>query len=310
MTNSVASLFGPLKKFYESEDTVEIIVNSFDNVYIEVKGKIDFIGDAFQSKQELEGVVHGIFKHVNREYQPDKIQHLTLEDGTRIAFVGERLSGKGVCFNLMKQIKNEASWEDLLKWEAVTKEAKECIENIIKENRNFLLVGSVGSGKNTMANRIMELVPQEYRTISIERVNEMSIDRPHHVRLTALDNETANLKPLAEGTKYLRADYLFFGQTEGPELPAMFERMGEGFSVFSITDGESILEGLQRVEMQYLAQDSIYDIELIRRAIASNLKYVLFMTRDEKGKRHLAEIVKINGYDLGKYELETVYKVK
>ena len=112
MTNSVASLFGPLKKFYESEDTVEIIVNSFDNVYIEVKGKIDFIGDAFQSKQELEGVVHGIFKHVNREYRPDKIQHLTLEDGTRVAFVGERLSGKGVCFNLIKQIKNEASWED------------------------------------------------------------------------------------------------------------------------------------------------------------------------------------------------------
>ena len=89
----------------------------------------------------------------------------------------------------------------------------------------------------------------------------------------------------------------------------MFERMGEGFSVFSITDGESILEGLQRIEMQYLAQDSIYDIELIRRAIASNLKYVAFMTRDEKGKRHLAEIVKIKGYDLGKYDLETVYKV-
>jgi pilus assembly protein CpaF len=307
MTNSVANLFGPLKKYYENDDTVEIIVNSFDNVYIDAKGKIELIENVFQSKQELEGLVHGIFKEVNRDYHVDRIQHLTLGDGTRLAVVGERLSGSGVCFNLLKQIKNEASWDDLINWKAVTPNAKQTLENIVKENANFLLVGAVGSGKNTMANRIMELVPPEYRTISVERVNEMSIDRPHHVSLTALNNETTNLKPLAEGTKYLRADYLFFGQTEGPELPAMFERMGEGFSVFTVTDGESILEGLQRIEMQYLAQESIYDIELIRRAIASNLNYVIFMTKDKEKGRHLAKIVKIKSYDLGKYELEEIY---
>lgn len=307
MTNTVSNLFGPLKKFYENKDIHEIIVNSFDNVYYEDKGEVQFLSDVFKSKQELEGLVQGIFKHLNRQYNPGKIQHLTLADGTRLAVVGEQLSAKGVCFNLMKQVKNEASWDDLIKWDAVTKESKEMIQEIINQNANFVLVGAVGSGKNTFANRIMELVPAEYRTISVERVNEMSIDRPHHVALSALNNEAANLKELAEGTKYLRADYLFFGQSEGPELPAMFERMGEGFSVFNITDGESILEGLQRLEMQYLAQESIFDIELIRRAIANNLDYALFTCRDESGKRQLQSIVKIKGYDLGKYQLETIY---
>lgn len=298
---------GSLQSIFQNNEVHEICANHFDNIYYAEKNELKFVKDLFKDQNEFEHMVSDLFKSVGREQDHTKIQHLTLECGTRVAIVGKELNNGSTAFNMMKPIDRELNWDELIKFKAITKDGLDIIKNIIAENANILLAGQGGSGLYTVVNNVFKLVPEEFRTVSVERVREFNISRPHHLSLTSYQNEVTSLKDLSEGTRYLRADYLFYGQTHGPELPAMFDRISENSSVIAITNSESPLEALQKIEFQMLAQETVYDIELIRGLVSRSFNYVIFTDRNEEGSRRIAKIIKIEGYDLGKYLTTEVY---
>lgn len=156
---------------------------------------------------------------------------------------------------------------------------QQVVRTAIKRRLTMLIVGATFSGKTSLANAVINLIPLLERLLVIEDTRELQIRPGNVVRRFA--TKAADLRRhVFEGLRD-RPDRLIIGEVRGPEALAMLDAAVTGHPGLSTIHADSCDEALTRV--QRLAG---CEAGLVREAI----DLVLLLQRFPDGRRALAEI--------------------
>ena len=298
---------GPLKDIYKNKDVSEIIIDSFDDVYYEAKGKAFDEDKLFKSKEEFEKMVDDLleFGGIKKEkgvYQYD----FTLDERTRINIVLPPMSMKGPTLNIIKIPMQSLGWDDYIKFGAIREEGKSLLEKLIKDDKSFLVAGPAGSGKTTLLNVLTNTINKEYRVVTIERTPSLIFERKRSAKLIAPNNKIEQMPLLVQAASKMRADYIVHSYVEGPEAMDFVELIREGHSAMVLLNGENIFDALKNLELKCQSSNFGRSLEDIRYAIAHAFDYIVFQEKLESGNREVTRVASI-GFEDGAFKLDVLY---
>jgi len=86
----------------------------------------------------------------------------------RLSLVGDDLTHANAHMCLRRHPKNPWTFQKLVENKWCGDEWLPFFKNLIKENSNCLVIGSTGSGKTSVLNSLLDLLPQNERVVVIE----------------------------------------------------------------------------------------------------------------------------------------------
>src|SRR5215472_18809575 len=175
---------GPLEPLLKDPAVSDIMVNGFDNVYIERAGRLVETNVRFKDQAHVRMIIERIVSAMGRRIDDSSpIVDARLQDGSRVCAVIPPLSLVGPALSIRRYGKKVLSTEDLLKNETLTTGMLDFLSGCVEARLNIVISGGSGSGKTTMLNTLSRFIPEEERIVTIEDTAELQLQQNHVVRL-------------------------------------------------------------------------------------------------------------------------------
>lgn len=166
--------YGPLEVLLNDPDISEIMVNGYNRVYIEKRGKIQLSPVVFKDNQHVMNVIDRIVSSVGRHIdESSPMVDARLKDGSRVNVVIPPLSLVGPVITIRKFSKKPITTDQLLGFGSISKKMLSFMEACVKGKLNIIVSGGTGSGKTTMLNVLSSFIPDNERIITIEDSAEL-----------------------------------------------------------------------------------------------------------------------------------------
>lgn len=303
-----------LQPLIDDPDISEIMVNSYDEIYVEREGAV-FRNDAvFESESKLEDLIQAIVSKVNRvvnEGQP--IVDARLKDGSRVHVVLPPIALKGPALTIRKFPERPMTMSDLITKGALTEEAAELLKKLVIAKYNIFISGGTGSGKTTFLNALSNYIPKDERIITIEDSAELQIRQVPN--LVSLETRNANtegkgevsIRELIRASLRMRPNRIIVGEVRGSEALDMLQAMNTGHDgSLSTGHANSTADMLSRLETMVLS-GAVLPVEVIRKQIASAIDIMVHLSRLRDRTRRVMEISEMGGVKDGEIVLNPLY---
>ena len=97
---------GPLQPLMADTEISDVLVNRFDEIYVERRGRLEFVPNAFRDEAQLEQVIQKIVALVGREINLDKpLVDARMVDGSRANAVYAPVGGPTLCIRKFNRIR-------------------------------------------------------------------------------------------------------------------------------------------------------------------------------------------------------------
>ena len=289
--------YAQITDLLEDNEITEIMVNSYNEIFIEKSGVIIKAPFTFADDQEVSSIIRLFLEPLNKEInpaQPSATGRLLHAGrifrlhciGPPITFHEEKPEG-------MHSISIRAfrdtvfTPEELIENNSWSKEFAEFCEAMTRARCNHLVVGGTNTGKTTALNSIIyHFVPPDSRVLTIETEVELNVQ--NHPNKVQLEEQKPNF--LGQGginISYLlnnvalrfRPDIIIVGESRGIEILDVFDAMGTGHPGSMSTIHSDTIGGLvSRISMLIKREVQVSD-EFIENAIASSVDIVTFLER-------------------------------
>ena len=103
-------------------------------------------------------------------------------------------------------------------------------ERMLHTRRNILLSGGTESGKTTLLNALIALIPDDERIVAIEDTLELPIDSPNCIRFEArgLQQGALTIRNLVRHALRHRPDHIVGGEVRGGEAADLLQALNTG----------------------------------------------------------------------------------
>lgn len=222
-----------------------------------------------------------------------------LDDGSRVAICSPPASPI-TTITIRRFGDRQFSAEDLVRQKALSPGLLAEIRKLLADRRNILISGGTGSGKTTMLNALIELLPANERIITIEDTLELRVSQPNHLRFEArgLDRRAVTIRDLVRHALRHRPDHLVVGEVRGGEAADLLQALntGHGGSLTTVhaNSADSALSRIAVCAMQ--AEGGALPWEVICRSVVDGIAMVIHMARKE-GKRFVEDAILVKTYD-------------
>ncbi|MCX6623967.1 MAG: CpaF family protein [Acidobacteria bacterium] len=273
---------GPLEPLLKDPTVSDVLVNSFDNVYVERNGQLIETNVRFKDQAHVRMIIDRIVSNVGRRIDDSSpIVDARLSDGSRVCAVIPPLSLVGPVLSIRRFGKKLLTTEDLLKNETFTTGMLDFLSGCVEARLNMVISGGSGSGKTTILNTLSRFIPEEERVITIEDTAELQMQQSHVVRLETrpMNIEGAGSitqRDLVINALRMRPDRIVIGECRGPEAMAMMQAMNTGHDGSMTTvHANSARDAFTRLEtMVMMASQHIPD-KVIRQMLSSAVHIVI-----------------------------------
>lgn len=301
--NELKTVFGSLWDIYSDAQTYEVLIDAFDDVYYSHKDGIKSANKIFKNAQALNQFVTRLQKLGNNS------STFKLSDEAWVNIVLPPIALRGPSVVITKIPKQNLTLDDLVKFKALNAEAKKIIEKIVKGDKGFLVAGNMGSGKTTLMNILINLIPQPMRVVTLERFPEFVLKREKLCRLQAPNHKVSEMLELVGIAERMRADFLVISDLLGAEVMPYLDVIRSSCTGAALLKGENVLDALKTLENKAALSSEGLSLEDVRYVIAQAFKHIIFQERKEDGSRVISSIAEIQ-YDSGKLKLKFIYKYK
>lgn len=304
-----------LSEFLEDESVTEIMINGYDNIFIERSGRIYKVDQTFENEERLASIIQQIVTGCNRivnEAVP--IVDARLADGSRVNVVLPPISLNGPTMTIRKFPKEKMTMERLIEVGALSEDAAEFLERLVKARYNIFVSGGTGAGKTTFLNALSDYIPQQERVITIEDSAELQLKNV--VNLVRLESRNSNvegtnavtIRELIKSSLRMRPDRVIVGEVRDAAAIDMLAAMNTGHDG-SLSTGHANSSGdmITRLESMVLMGMEL-PLEAVRRQIASAVDVIIHLGRLRDGSRKVLEIAEVTGMREGLVELHTIYE--
>ncbi len=286
--------YGPLEALLADDDVSEIMVNTYDTIYVERDGRLFESGSRFLSDAHLRNVIDRIVSGVGRRIdESTPMVDARLPDGSRVNAVVPPLAIDGPTMTIRKFAHRGYGIDDLIRLRTITVELAEFLAASVRGRANILVSGGTGTGKTTMLNALSAMIPGDERIITIEDAAELQLQQRHVVRLESRPPNIegrgeVRARDLLRNALRMRPDRIIVGEVRGGEALDMLQAMNTGHDGgLSTLHANSPRDALARLETMVLMAGIELPVRAIREQVASALELIVQVTRMRDGSRRV-----------------------
>ena len=303
-----------LQPYYEDESITEIMINRYNEIFVEKNGVVHKINEEFDNEERLSEFIQSILGRMNKsanELTP--IVDSRLFDGSRIHVVLPPISIKGPTLNIRKFPKDVFSLSDLCVKKTINSEVESYLKWAVENKKNIFISGGTGTGKTTLLNAIASCIPSNERIVTIEDTAELRIQGVANIvtleaRSYGIDGKgVVTIRDLIRASLRMRPNRIIVGEVRGPEVVDMMTAMNTGHEG-SITTGHSNSPSdlISRIETMALTGSNL-SIDVIRKQITAALDIIVHLERLSNGRRIVKEICEIVHSNQDDIEIAQIY---
>src|SRR4029079_9117122 len=157
-------------------DVNDILVNGYQNVYVERGGILEKSVTMFKDNAHLmhiiERIVSAIGRHVD---ESSPMVDARLADGSRVNVIIPPLAIDGAQLSIRRFGKVPITADDLVAKQSMTPSMMEGLRGAMKSRLNIVLSGGAGSGKTTLLNVLSGFISEKERIVTIEDSAELQL---------------------------------------------------------------------------------------------------------------------------------------
>ena len=306
---------GPLEPLLKDPTVSDIMVNGFDNVYVERGGRLVETNIRFKDQAHVRMIIDRIVSAVGRRIDDSSpIVDARLLDGSRVCAVIPPLSLIGPVISIRRYGKKVLTTEELLKLESLTTGMLDFLSGCVEARLNVVISGGSGSGKTTMLNTLSRFIPEEERIVTIEDTAELQLQQNHVVRL---ETRPANIegagaitqRDLVINTLRMRPDRIIVGESRGPEALDMLQAMNTGHDGSMTTvHANAPRDAFSRLETMVMMASQHVPDKVIRQQLASAINIVVHTARLSDGARKVTCISEVVGVEHDQVSMQDIFE--
>ena len=282
----------------------EIMVNRFDQVFVERKGKITLSQARFIDNNHVVQVIRRIISPLGRRIDESvPMVDARLKDGSRVNAIISPLAVQGPTLTIRRFPEKAFSHEDLIRMGAITQAMVDFLKTCVMTKKNIIISGGTGTGKTTILNMLSSFIGSDERIITVEDTAELRLQQEHIVRLEA---RSANIegqgqvpiRDLVKNCLRMRPDRIVVGECRGGEALDMLQAMNTGHDGSLTTiHANSSRDAFTRLETLCLMAGMDLPVWALREQIRSAVHILVQLTRMQDGTRKVTCITEVIGRD-------------
>ena len=297
--------FGPLEVLMADPLVSDILVNSYNRIYVERRGRLELSNVTFTDEKHLLRIIDKIVSLVGRRVDEScPMVDARLPDGSRVNAIIPPIALDGPMVSIRRFAHIPLRMENLVQeLKTLTPAMATMLEGLCKAKVNMLISGGTGAGKTTLLNILSGYIPQSERIITIEDAAELQLQQPHVVRLETRPMNIENKgeitqRVLVRNALRMRPDRIVIGEVRGAEAVDMLQAMNTGHEGSLTTiHANSPRDALSRLENMIGMADLNLPHKAARQQIASAITVVVQVLRLTDGRRKLTSIQEITGME-------------
>ncbi|WP_322923135.1 CpaF family protein [Paenibacillus campi] len=303
-----------LQPLVDDRSVTEIMINSYQDIFIERHGQVMRSEAVFESPERLEDIIQTIVASVNRVVnESSPIVDARLPDGSRVNVVLPPVALKGPTMTIRKFPEQPLTMDDLVRIGALDRTAAELLQTLVRSKFNIFISGGTGSGKTTFLNALSQYIPPDERVITIEDSAELQICTVPN--LVSLETRNANtegkgeigVRDLIRSSLRMRPNRIIVGEVRGAEALDMLQAMNTGHDgSFTTGHSNSARDMLSRLETMVLSGAEL-PIQVIRQQIRSAIDIFVHVARLRDRSRRVVEIAEVRGMIDGEVILNPLF---
>lgn len=307
--------YGPITELLDDKNVTEIMINSPNEVYIEVDGILSRDRSvSFINNDHIIRTIQRLIQPLGRTIDSaNPMVDSRLPDGSRINAIIPPLSVKGPVVTIRKFKDDIDNVDSLIGNGTLTSYMARFLDACVDARLNILVCGGTGSGKTTLLNVLSSLIDNNERIITIEDAVELRLKQDHVI---SLETKSVNydqvgevtIRDLVRNSLRMRPDRIIVGEVRGKEAFDMLQAMNTGHDG-SITTlhANGCQDALNRLETMILMGEIELPIKAVRGYIESAIDIIVSVERLSDGKRKVTSISEIVGFDGDKIELREIF---
>jgi pilus assembly protein CpaF len=295
---------GPLEALLRDPSVSDILVNRYNQVYIEREGKLEETDIVFKDDAHLMQIIERIVSSVGRRIdESSPMVDARLADGSRVNAIIPPLALDGPAMSIRRFRTDRLGAQDLVGRDSWTEPMLEFLRAAIACRLNLIVSGGTGSGKTTLLNVLSSFIGSNERVVTIEDAAELKLRQRHVIRL---ETRPANIegkgavraRELVVNALRMRPDRIIVGEVRGEEALDMLQAMNTGHDgSLTTVHANSQRDALYRLDTMVAMANLNIPERAIRQQIASAVNLIVQVSRMADGTRKVTGISEITGME-------------
>ena len=295
---------GPLESLLRDSAISDILVNRFDQVYVEREGRLQQTDIVFRDDRHLMQIIERIVSTVGRRIdESSPMVDARLRDGSRVNAIIPPLAIDGPSLSIRRFRTGRLGADDLVERESMTQPMLEFLQAAVACRLNIIVSGGTGAGKTTLLNVLSGFISNMERIGTIEDAAELLMRQRHVVRL---ETRPANIegkgavrqRDLVVNALRMRPDRIIVGEVRSDEALDMLQAMNTGHDGSLTTiHANSPRDALYRLDTMVAMASLNLPERAVRQQIASAVNLIIQVTRMSDGTRKVTAVTEVTGME-------------
>ena len=296
---------GPLELLMADPTVSDILVNSYNQIYVERKGRLELTNVTFTDDKHLLRIIDKIVSRVGRRIdESSPMVDARLPDGSRVNAIIPPIALDGPMVSIRRFAVIPLKMADMVNgYKSLTPDMALMLEGLAKSKINMLISGGTGSGKTTLLNILSGFIPETERIVTIEDAAELQLQQPHVVRLETRPPNIegkgeVSQRALVRNALRMRPDRIVIGEVRGAEAVDMMQAMNTGHEGSMTTiHANNPRDAISRLENMVSMAGFNLPHKATRQQIASAITVIVQGNRLTDGQRKITSIQEITGME-------------
>jgi pilus assembly protein CpaF len=297
--------FGPLELLMADPTVSDILVNSYNRIFVERQGRLELSPVRFTDEKHLLRIIDKIVSLVGRRIdESSPMVDARLPDGSRVNAVIAPVALDGPMMSIRRFAHIPLRMANLVgDLHTLTPDMATVLEGLCKAKVNMVISGGTGAGKTTLLNILSGFIPPAERIVTIEDAAELQLQQPHVVRMETRPMNIEgkgeiNQRALVRNALRMRPDRIIIGEVRGAEAVDMLQAMNTGHDGSLTTiHANNPRDALARLENMIGMANLNMPHKAARQQIASAITVVIQGLRLIDGRRKITSIQEITGME-------------
>jgi pilus assembly protein CpaF len=295
---------GPLEVLLKDPSISDILVNRYNQVYVERNGKLEETEIVFKDDAHLMQIIERIVSSVGRRIdESSPMVDARLADGSRVNAIIPPLALDGPAMSIRRFMTDRLGANDLVARDSWTEPMREFLQAAVACRLNLIVSGGTGSGKTTLLNILSSFIGGTERVVTIEDTAELMLRQRHIVRL---ETRPANIegkgavraRELVVNALRMRPDRIIVGEVRSEEALDMLQAMNTGHDgSLTTVHANSQRDALYRLDTMVAMANLNIPERAIRQQIASAVNLIVHVSRMPDGTRKVTGVSEITGME-------------
>jgi pilus assembly protein CpaF len=305
---------GPLEVLLADPDISDILVNRYNQIYIEKNGLLEQTDAVFKDDRHLMRIIERIVSTVGRRIdESSPMVDARLLDGSRVNAIIPPLSLDGPVMSIRRFRTDKLSAADLIRGLSITEPMMAFLQAAVACRMNILVSGGTGAGKTTLLNVLSSFISDKERIVTIEDAAELLLRQQHVIRL---ETRPANIegkgairqRHLVINALRMRPDRIIVGEVRGDEAVDMLQAMNTGHDGSLTTiHANTPRDALYRLDTMVAMANLNLPDKAIRHQVASAINVIIQIARMGDGSRRVVNIAEITGMEGDVITLQDIF---